>query len=269
MLDFNDKTVVVIGGTSGINRGIATSFAKHRARVAVASRDQGKVDNTVRELEQLGADAHGFAADVRNKEDLETGMGEVHQRWGDFDVLVSGAAGNFPALANAMSANGFKSVVDIDLLGTFHVMQSAYPYLRKPGASIVNVSAPQAFLPMIGQSHVCAAKAGVDMITRTLAMEWGADGIRVNSVVPGPIEGTEGMKRLAPTPELLEKSRLSVPLQRLGKPEDLGNACMFLASELASYVSGAVIPIDGGWSLAGASSLSSALGKVLQASTPK
>ena len=144
-------------------------------------------------------------------------------------------------------------------------MQSAYPHLRKPGASVINISAPQAFLPMVGQSHVCAAKAGVDMLTRNLALEWGGEGIRVNSLVPGPIEGTEGMKRLAPTPELMERSRQSVPLKRLGRPEDLGNACLFLSSSMASYISGVVLPVDGGWSLSGASGLSSVLGKVLQA----
>ena len=117
---------------------------------------------------------------------------------GELDILVSGAAGNFPALANDMSPNGFKSVVDIDLLGSFHVLRSAFPYLTKPGASVINISAPQAFVPMPMQSHVCAAKAGVDMLTRTLALEWGPYGIRINSISPGPIADTEGMRRLAP-----------------------------------------------------------------------
>ncbi len=269
MFDYSGKTVVVIGGTSGINRGIALCFAKSGAQVAVASRDQAKVDDTVAQLQAQGGNAMGFAADVRNKDELDAGMASVHAAFGDFDVLVSGAAGNFPALANGMSANGFKSVIDIDLVGTFHVMQSAHPYLRKPGASVINISAPQAFLPMIGQSHVCAAKAGVDMITRTLAMEWGPEGIRVNSLVPGPIEGTEGMKRLAPTPEFLDKTRQSVPTQRLGQTEDIGNAAMFLASDFASYINGVILPVDGGWSLAGASALSSVMGKFLQGTAGK
>lgn len=266
-MDFKNKVVVVIGGTSGINRGIALQFAKAGAKVAVASRDQTKVDDTISELNSYTEHADGFCCDVRKQDEIIAGLSGLAKKWGEFDVLVSGAAGNFPALANGMSANGFRSVVEIDLLGTFHVMQAAYPFLKKPGASVINISAPQAFLPMIGQSHVCAAKAGVDMITRSLAMEWGAEGIRVNSLVPGPIEGTEGMRRLAPTPELMEKSRQSVPLKRLGKPEDLGNACLFLSSELASYISGVVLPVDGGWSLAGASSLSSVLGKVLQSAS--
>ncbi len=264
MFDYSDKNVVVVGGTSGINRGIARSFAKAGARVAVASRDPKKVEDTVAELASLGATSTGFSADVRDQPALAEGLQSVQDAWGDIDVLVSGAAGNFPALATGMSANGFKSVVEIDLLGSFHVLQAAYPLLRKPGASVINISAPQAFLPMVGQSHVCAAKAGVDMLTQTLAQEWGAAGVRVNSVVPGPIADTEGMKRLAPTPELMERTRQSVPLQRLGEAEDLGNACLFLSSPMASYISGVVLPVDGGWSLSGAASLSAVLAKVLQ-----
>ena len=140
---------------------------------------------------------------MRDSEATSAALQHAHAAFGDVDVLISGAAGNFPAAALDMSPNAFRSVVDIDLLGYYHVLRAAYPLLRKPGAVIINVSAPQAFLPMTLQSHVCAAKAGVDMMTRVLAIEWGADGIRVNSVVPGPIEGTEGMRRLAPTPRLV------------------------------------------------------------------
>jgi NAD(P)-dependent dehydrogenase (short-subunit alcohol dehydrogenase family) len=262
-IDFTGKTVVVIGGTSGINRGIAELFARHGARVAVASRKEEKVADTVAALEGHGAEAMGFAADVRDMDAVAAGLGRVHEAWGDFDVLVSGAAGNFPASVNGMSVNAFRSVVEIDLMGTLHVMKASHPYLKKPGASVVNISAPQAFLPMPGQAHVASAKAGVDMITRTLAIEWGRDGIRVNSVVPGPIEATEGMARLAPTPEALGKVAASVPLGRLGSPEDIGRACMFLGSEMGAYVSGAVIPVDGGWAQTGCGGMGNFLGKLV------
>jgi NAD(P)-dependent dehydrogenase (short-subunit alcohol dehydrogenase family) len=168
-------------------------------------------------------------------------------------------------LANNMSPNGFKAVVDIDLLGTYHVLRAAYPHLRKPGASIISISAPQAVAGMVGQAHVCAAKAGVDMITRTLALEWGVEGIRINSVIPGPIEGTEGMRRLAPTPEIHEACRRSVPLKRMGVPEDVANACLFLASPLASFIHGVVLPVDGGWLLSGYAAVGSAMEPLLRA----
>ncbi|SFB13668.1 NAD(P)-dependent dehydrogenase, short-chain alcohol dehydrogenase family [Collimonas sp. OK607] len=250
--DFNGKTVFVFGGTSGINLGIAHAFAEQGARVAVASRSQDKVDAAVSALSAHGGKVAGFCADVRNSDAVAAAFSGASQAFGQIDVLVSGAAGNFPATALGMSPNGFKSVVDIDLLGSFHVLRASYPYLTKPGATIINISAPQAFLPMELQAHVCAAKAGVDMLTRVLAMEWGEQGVRVNSIVPGPIGGTEGMERLAPTPALKARIASTVPLRREGTPRDIANAAIFLASPLASYISGVVLPVDGGWSLGGA-----------------
>jgi NAD(P)-dependent dehydrogenase (short-subunit alcohol dehydrogenase family) len=261
-LDFSGKVVVVIGGTSGINRGIAELFASHGAMVTVASRKKDKVDETVSALKKFGVNAWGFVADVREPEALEAGLHKAHQEFGDFDVVVSGAAGNFPALANDLTMNGFKSVVDIDLRGTFHVMKAIFPYLKKPGASVINISAPQAFLPMKAQVHVCAAKAGVDMITRTLALEWGGEGIRVNSIVPGPIDGTEGMARLAPTENIRQRVIDTVPLGRMGSPGDIGNACLFLASELGSYVTGTILAVDGGWSQNNCGGMSDTFGAV-------
>ena len=210
------------------------------------SRSPDKVDAAVRRLLALGAEAGGSAADVRDPDATATALQQAYASFGEIDVLVSGAAGNFPASALQMSPNAFRSVVDIDLLGTYHVLRAAHPLLRKPGAAVINVSAPQAFLPMALQSHVCAAKAGVDMLTRVLAMEWGPDGIRVNAVVPGPIAQTEGMARLAPTAEAMELVRRTVPIARLGRPGDLASACLLLASPLAGYITGAILPVGGG-----------------------
>lgn len=264
--DFSGKSVFVFGGTSGINLGVAETFAEHGARVAVASRSRDKVDAAVARLTGHGGEAVGFVADVRDVDAVTAAFAGAAQAFGQIDALISGAAGNFPAPALGISPNGFKSVVDIDLLGTFHVLRAAHPHLRKPGASIINISAPQAFVPMPFQVHVCAAKAGVDMVTRVLALEWGPQGIRVNSIVPGPIAGTEGMARLAPTPELQAMVRESVPLRRDGTPRDIGDCALFLASPLASYISGVVLPVDGGWSLGGASEMMSAAARAFTAS---
>jgi len=263
-LDFSGKTVLVIGGTSGINLGIAAAFFANGATLGVASRSPEKVDAAVQKLSAPGREALGFSADVRDVDALQSGLTAVAEAWGRIDVLIVGQAGNFPAPALGMSSNAFRSVVDIDLLGTFNVVRHAHQYLTRPGGCIINISAPQAFVPMELQVHVCAAKAGVDMITRVLAMEWGGEGIRVNSIVPGPIEGTEGMKRLAPTPELQHAVGESVPLGRWGTLQDIGNCAMFLASPLAAYISGAVIPVDGGWSLGGLSAQSHELAKYFQ-----
>ena len=257
--DFKDSNVFVFGGTSGINLGIARCFAAAGANVAVASRSREKVNAAVVALEELGSKSRGYSLDVRDAEAVKAALADHAAEAGELDILISGAAGNFPAPAIGMSTNAFKSVVDIDLLGSFHVLQSAFPYLKKPGASVVNISAPQAYLAMPMQSHVCAAKAGVDMLTRTLALEWGPVGIRVNSISPGPIAGTEGMDRLAPTEAIKEQCRLSVPIEKFGAPEDIGNAAMYLCSDAGGYVSGVVLPVDGGWSVAGASAAALAM----------
>lgn len=263
-IELTGKLAVVVGGTSGINLGVAQYLAELGANLVVVSRKQDKVDAAVTALQALGGgSAWGFTADVRQADDIKAGFATLHEMFGEIDILVSGAAGNFPARAKDMSSNGFKSVMDIDLLGSFHVAQAAYPYLKKPGASVIQISAPQAFVPMATQSHVCAAKAGVDMLTKTLAMEWGSEGIRVNSVVPGPIAGTEGMARLAPTEKIQQQIQLSVPLRRMGKPKDVAQVCAFLASDYASYVSGVIMPVDGGWSLSGAAALASQMDALL------
>jgi len=250
--DLSGKAVLVFGGTSGINLGIAHAFADAGATVGVASRRQDKVDVAVAALGRSGRGALGFPLDVRQPDAVAAAAAAYAEACGPIDVLVSGAAGNFAAAAAQLSPNGFKSVVDIDLLGTFNVMHGCYPHLRRPGASVINISAPQSMIPMAMQVHVCAAKAGVDMITRTLAIEWGREGIRVNSIIPGPIGGTEGMARLAPTPEAMQAIIDAVPMRRLGTPSDIGDACLFLASDAARYLSGAILPVDGGWSAAGA-----------------
>ena len=264
-IDAKGVSVFVAGGTAGINLGIAEGFARAGARVAVMSRSQSKVDHAVERLRSLGCDAIGGAADVRDYEATAAVLKAAHEEFGDLDVLVSGAAGNFLASAASMSPNAFKAVVDIDLIGTYHVLRAAYPVLRKPGAVVINISAPQATLPLAFQSHVCAAKAGVDMLTRVFALEWAPEGIRVNAIVPGPIDETEGMARLAPTDEARALTRLSVPLGRWGTVSEIADACLFLSSQQAAYITGAVLAVDGGWSLGGVSVAAAAINDLLGA----
>src|SRR3984893_1546394 len=196
------KTAVITGGGSGINLSIAKRFAKHGARVALIGRTREKLDAAAREIGEAGGVASGHPADVRDYDALAGAIKSAREAHGEIDLVVCGAAGNFPAPALGMSANAFKSVVDIDLLGTFNTCRAGYEHLRKPGASVIAISATRAFRPIPLQSHVCAAKSGVDMLIKVLALEWGAAGVRANVVTPGPVDDTEGMRRLAPTEEI-------------------------------------------------------------------
>lgn len=250
------RSVFVAGGTSGINLALAKRFAERGDRVAVLSRSPEKVAAAA---DALGEDSIGFAADVRDGDAVAEAFAAAAERWGPLDVVVSGAAGNFVAPAAEMSPGGFGAVVDIDLRGTFNVMRAAWPHLRKPGSSLVNITAAQSWLPTAGQVHVCAAKAGIDQVTRTLALEWGPSGVRVNSVAPGPIRGTEGMARLAPTAAAEDAWTRAVPLGRFGETEDIWNAVDWLTSAASSYVTGVVMSVDGGLSLGGSSAISSAM----------
>jgi NAD(P)-dependent dehydrogenase (short-subunit alcohol dehydrogenase family) len=237
------RTAFLAGATSGINLAIAQRFVDLGAQVYVISRKPDKVQAAVA---LLGPSAAGRAADVREFEAVEAAMQECVARWGAVDIVVSGAAGNFLARAADLSPKGFRTVIDIDLIGSFHVLKAAYPHLRRPGGVAINISALQSFQPAQAQVHACAAKAGIDQMMRCLALEWGPEGIRVNSIAPGPIAGTEGMSRLTPTPEAEQRLTSTIPLGRYGDKADIADLAVFLASDAARNISGALIVSDGG-----------------------
>ncbi len=242
----------ITGGTSGINLGIARRLVRAGAKVTVLGRKVEKAKAAADELNAIAADhALDVIADVRDPALMQAAFETAVARFGPIDILVAGAAGNFAAPALAMSPNAFKSVVDIDLLGTFNTCRMGFEHLRNPGARIVVISAPQAGHATLMQSHVCAAKAGVDMLTKTLALEWGPLGVRVNGIWPGPIAGTEGMERLAPDEESQERVRNSVPLRRFGSVDDIAEMALWLSSSSAAYVSGGIFCCDGGLALVG------------------
>jgi NAD(P)-dependent dehydrogenase (short-subunit alcohol dehydrogenase family) len=255
------KVAFVTGGSSGINLRIAERFAEHAATLVILGRKQEKLDEAEKSLRQHGAaDVLTISADVRNFDAVDAAFQTAHDKFGDIDVVVAGAAGNFPAPVAALSSNGFKAVVDIDLQGTFHTYRAAFERLRKPGASVISISANQATQPTPFQAHVCAAKAGVDMLTKTIAYEWGSQGVRANCITPGPIDDTEGMRRLTPSEESKDALVKTLPLRRYGTKDDIADLALFLASPAASYITGAILTCDGGQSLVGSGIFASAMG---------
>ncbi len=251
---FRNQTVFVTGGGSGINLGVAKNFAALGAHVAICGRTQEKLDAAAVELRAIGA-APGakvcaVAADVRDAAALDAAFARSQDELGPMNVLVSGAAGNFLAPAEKLSSNGFKTVIDIDLIGSFNASRGAFAQLQQTRGCLIYISAGMAYMPHAFQAHVGAAKAGIDMLMKNLAIEWGRYGVRANSIVPGPIEGTEGLKRLA-NPTVKDSLVQAVPLRRMGTVDDIGQTAVFLASPLASYITGCVVVCDGGQNLVG------------------
>jgi NAD(P)-dependent dehydrogenase (short-subunit alcohol dehydrogenase family) len=247
---FRGQVVFITGGGSGINLGIGRSFASLGASIAICGRSADRLENAATELRALGVDVSTAVADVRDYDAVAAALAKSSEELGPANVVVCGAAGNFMARAEDLSAKGFRTVVEIDLLGSFNASRAAFGQLRATRGSLLFVSGGQSYLPFATQAHVGAAKAGIDNLMRNLALEWGPHGIRSNSIVPGPIEGTEGMRRLTqPATEATWKSM--IPLGRFGRLEEIGAMAVVLASPLAAYVNGSQIIVDGGLGLSG------------------
>lgn len=245
------QAAFVTGGGSGIGAGIVRRLAQQGARVALLGRTREKLDAVAAQVREDGGEALCYAADVRRYDEVESAINAAADAFGRLDILVNCAAGNFLAPAAGLSANGFRSVVDIDLCGTFNASRAAFAHLSKTRGNIVNITATQAQVPTPLQCHAGAAKAGIEKLTRDLALEWARVGIRVNAVAPGPIEGTVGMAKLTPG-DAEDALKRRVPMQRYGTIDEVCEAVTFLVSPAAAYVTGATILVDGGTSLIGA-----------------
>lgn len=242
------KTALVTGGATGIGAAIVRLLGKLGARVAITSRKEENLKAAVQEFaEKDGIDVIYRVGDVRDADGIKAVIADIATELGGLDILVCNAAGNFICPTEELSSNGWRTVIDIDLNGTFNCCQAALPFLKKAtrGGRIVAISTTHADSGWPTAAHAGAAKAGIQNLMKSLSAEWGKYGVRANWVSPGPIEGTEGVDRLiiaqGKAAEVLER----IPLGTFGQGEDIANAVVFLSSDMGAYVSGTELVVDG------------------------
>lgn len=241
-----DKVAFITGGGSGIGFRIAEIFMRHGCHTVIASRSLPRLLMAAKKLSAAtGQRCLPLSLDVRAPPAIMTAVDQALKEFGKIDILINCAAGNFLCPASALSFNAFKTVMDIDTLGTFNVSHVLYEkFFRDHGGVIVNITATLGTRGQVLQLHAGSAKAAVDAMTRHLAVEWGPQNIRVNSLAPGPVSGTEGFRRLVGDSQASKV--LVSPLQRLGNKTEIAHSVLYLASPLASYVTGALLVVDGG-----------------------
>lgn len=242
------QTAVLTGGSSGISLGMARRLAEHGANVAIVARQPDRLAAAAIDIgSRNGGRVMTCSVDVRQYEALSREMDRVAAHFGPVDMVIAGAAGNFPAPAADMSANAFAAVIGIDLLGTYNTFRALHRHLRRPGARLVAISAPQAQHPLALQAHACAAKAGIEQLVRSLALEWGPEGIRVNALSPGFVAGTVGGSIMGEARSDHFVSRL--PIARWTSVDEVADFMLFMLSPVAAYMTGQVCTLDGGFSL--------------------
>ncbi|MEY8347532.1 2,4-dienoyl-CoA reductase [Bacillus cereus] len=243
------KVAIITGGSSGMGKGMAARFAREGARVVITGRTQEKLDEAKKEIEQFSGQVLTVQMDVRNIEDIKRMIEYVDEEFGRIDILVNNAAGNFLCHAEDLSINGWNAVINIVLNGTFYCSQAVGKYWIEKGikGNIINMVATYAWDAGPGVIHSASAKAGVLAMTKTLAVEWGRKyGIRVNAIAPGPIERTGGADKLWISEDAAKRTLQSVPLGRLGTPEEIAGLAFYLCSDEAAYINGTCMTMDGG-----------------------
>lgn len=278
------QVALITGGGTGIGFGIAELLASLGAHTVLASRNGDALETAAARLRATGAQASAMALDVRDPDAVRAAVARVVAERGRLDLLVNNAAGNFYAPSATLSPNAWRSVVEIDLFGTFYCSQAVAPVMRgQGGGRIVNVSMTLHYRGWPQMAHATAAKAGVDALTRTLAVEWAPWGVRVNAVAPGPIP-TPGVRKAFAAPRarasssasadavspvtaatsahagdaapattmfdidqaMADYAARSIPLGRWGTPRDIANMVTFLASPAGEWITGAIFVVDGG-----------------------
>lgn len=245
---FQGKTILVTGGGSGIGFAIAKMFLQLEAEVYIASRKQERLDAAVLELSKFG-NCMSFAFDIREREQVEAALDAIKRRSGKLDILINNAGGQFPSAAEAISPKGWQAVINTNLNGTWNLSMLCFEHFFEPQGhgNILNIIA-MIHKGFPGMSHTGAARAGVDSLTKSLAVEWARRGVRVNAVAPGIIQSS-GLDNYPP--ELLVGITAKIPMNRLGSVDDVANLVAFLVSPMAGFITGETVYVDGGQKLWG------------------
>jgi NAD(P)-dependent dehydrogenase (short-subunit alcohol dehydrogenase family) len=251
--DFEGKVVLVTGASSGIGRAVALWFARARASVAVTGRREAELAETADAVRATGARVLAVAGDVRDEAHADDAVRRTVAELGGLDVLVNNAGVIGTGSVESTTSDEWDRVLDVDLKGPFLFARAAVPHLRA-GGSIVNVSSVTGTRPYANLAPYCVAKAGVDMLTRCLALELAPRNVRVNAIAPGVVvTNLHNASRAVPDyAAFLERSKTTHPLGFVGTPEDAAELVGFLASDRARWITGGVFPLDGGRALSSA-----------------
>jgi NAD(P)-dependent dehydrogenase (short-subunit alcohol dehydrogenase family) len=245
-MSFENKTVIVTGSRRGIGKGIAIALAKEGCNIVVSDIDQKDCEEVAEEMKKLGVKALGIKCDVSNKAEVEELFKKTVKEFGKLDILINNA-GIFPFVPfKEMKESDWDKVLDVNLKSVFLCSQEAAKIIPE-GGRIITISSIASVVGFEGLVHYCASKGGIDAFTRALALELAPKKITVNAIAPGAID-TPGAS-VSSNEEVRKQTIAMIPLARMGQPEDIANAVLFLASDKANYITGQIIIIDGGWTL--------------------